>query len=93
MASQIPETVEQLAHRIAVLNGSKVIAYDTLEQLRAQTACPGSLPEVFEKLVHPRTLEDLENYFNRPRGRFAVGIQPHRSERGHVASDEPWCRS
>jgi ABC-type multidrug transport system ATPase subunit len=67
MASQIPETVEQLAHRIAVLNDTKIIAYDTLEQLRAQTRCPGSLPEVFEKLVHPRTLEDLEDYFNRPK--------------------------
>jgi hypothetical protein len=25
------------------------------------------LPEVFEKLVHPQTLEQIENYFNRPR--------------------------
>ena len=43
MASQIPEMVEQLAHRIAVLSGARMIAYDTMDGLRAQTACPGSL--------------------------------------------------
>jgi ABC-2 type transport system ATP-binding protein len=65
MASQIPEMVEQLAHRIAVLNGTRLVACDTLEGLRAQTGCQGSLPEVFEKLVHPQTLEHIENYFHR----------------------------
>lgn len=67
MASQIPEMVEELAHRIAVLSGTRVAAYDTLDGLRAKTNCPGSLPEVFEKLVHPQTLEHIENYFNRPK--------------------------
>lgn len=66
MASQIPEMVEHLAHRIAVLSGTRVIACDTLDGLRARTGCSGSLPEVFEKLVHPQTLELVENYFNRP---------------------------
>jgi ABC-type multidrug transport system ATPase subunit len=67
MASQIPELVEELAHRILVLSGTRVMAYDTLDGLRKQTGCPGALPEVFEKLVHPDTLEHIENYFNRPR--------------------------
>jgi ABC-type multidrug transport system ATPase subunit len=67
MASQIPEMVEHLADRIAILSGTHVIAYDTMDGLRAKTGCPGSLPEVFEKLVHPQTLEHIENYFNRPR--------------------------
>lgn len=67
MASQIPELVEQLAHQILVLTGTRVSAYDTLDGLRAKTGCPGTLPEVFEKLVHPQTLEHIENYFNRPR--------------------------
>ncbi len=65
MASQIPEMVELLAHRIAILSGTKVVAYDTLDELRAKTGCPGSLPEVFEKLVHPQTLDQIENYFRR----------------------------
>lgn len=67
MASQIPELVEQLADRIAILNGTRVVACDTLAGLRASTGCQGSLPEVFEQLVHPQTLQHIENYFNRPK--------------------------
>jgi len=67
MASQIPELVEQLAQQILVISGTRVVAYDTLEGLRAQTGCAGSLPEVFEKLVHPETMEHIENYFNSPK--------------------------
>lgn len=67
MASQIPEMVEHLAHRIVVLSGTQIIACDTLEGLRTKTDCHGPLPEVFEKLVHPRTLEHIESYFNRPK--------------------------
>ncbi len=63
MASQIPETVEQLAHRIVVLNQTTIVACDTLEALRARTG-GGSLPEVFEKLVNPQTLKDIEDYIN-----------------------------
>ena len=67
MASQIGEMVEPLASRIAILEGARLKAYDTLEGLRATTSCSGSLSEVFEKLVHPQTLEQIENYFNRPK--------------------------
>lgn len=67
MASQIGEMVEPLAHRIGVLEGARLKAYDTLDGLRAKTGCSGSLSEVFEKLVHPQTLEQIESYFNRPR--------------------------
>jgi len=65
MASQIPELVEQMAHQIMVLSGTHVLAYDTMDGLRAKTGCAGGLPEVFEKLVHPETLAHIENYFNR----------------------------
>jgi ABC-type multidrug transport system ATPase subunit len=67
MASQIAEMIEPLAHRIAILEGAHLKAYDTLDGLRAKTGCAGSFPEVFEKLVHPQTLEQIDNYFNRPR--------------------------
>lgn len=67
MASQIPETVEPIAHRIAILQGTKVAAYDTLDGLRARSGCAGSLPEVFEKIVHQQTLDRIENYFARPK--------------------------
>lgn len=67
MASQIPETVELMTHKIVVLGDTRIIACDTLDGLRAKTGCSGSLPEVFEKIVHPQTLEHIENYFNRPK--------------------------
>jgi len=67
MASQIGEMVEPLVHRIAILEGARLKAYDTLEGLREKTQCSGSLSEVYERLVHPQTLEQLENYFKRPR--------------------------
>jgi ABC-2 type transport system ATP-binding protein len=66
MASQVPETVEQMAHQIIVISNTRLAAYDTLDGLRAKTGCKGSLPEVFAELVHPQTLEHIENYFNRP---------------------------
>jgi ABC-type multidrug transport system ATPase subunit len=66
MASQIGEMVEPLAHRVAILEAARLKAYDTLDGLRAKTGCSGSLPEVFERLVHPKTLEQIENYFSRP---------------------------
>lgn len=67
MASQIGEMVEPLDARIAVLEGARLKAYDTLEALRAKTGCSGSLSEVYERLVHPQTLEQIENYFSRPK--------------------------
>ena|SRR6266496_2185225 len=44
MASQIPEMVEPLAHRIAILGATHLIAYDTMEELRAKTNCSGAEP-------------------------------------------------
>jgi ABC-type multidrug transport system ATPase subunit len=66
MSSQIAEMVELTAHRIAILDQASIVAYDTLEGLRAKSGCNGSLPEVFERIVRPRTVEQIENYFKRP---------------------------
>ncbi|MCI0747371.1 MAG: ABC transporter ATP-binding protein [Verrucomicrobia subdivision 3 bacterium] len=67
LASQVPEIVENLAHRIAILGSNRLVACDTMERLRAQTSGSGSLLEVFEELVNPETLEHIESYFNRPK--------------------------
>jgi ABC-type multidrug transport system ATPase subunit len=66
MASQIPELVEQIADQVAVLSDTRIAAHGNLDALRAQTGCSGSLPEVFGKLVHPETLEHLQEYVSRP---------------------------
>ena len=67
MASQVPEIVEELAGKIAILSGTRVIAFETMEGLRNLTGCRGGLPEIFEKIVNPQTLQQIESYFNRSR--------------------------
>jgi ABC-2 type transport system ATP-binding protein len=63
MATPVPELVEELADRVAVLKDGRVIAYDTLAGLRATTGVAGRLDEVYEKLVSPRTAQNLDRYF------------------------------
>jgi ABC-type multidrug transport system ATPase subunit len=63
MATPVPELVEELADRIVILRDGEVAAYDTLAGLREKTECRGSLSEVLERLIHPHTLDNIENYF------------------------------
>ena len=63
MTTPVPELVEELADRIAVLSEGRVLAYDTAAGLRRQTDSSGSLAEVLEWLIHPQTLQKLEHYF------------------------------
>ncbi|MHC4758122.1 MAG: ATP-binding cassette domain-containing protein, partial [Planctomycetota bacterium] len=62
MAVPVPELVEPLAHKIAVIDRGQIVAYDTADELRKQTGCGGSLTEVLEALLHPGVLENIENY-------------------------------
>jgi len=68
MASQIAENdgTAGPSHRY-ILTGTRLVAYDRLDGLRAKTGCAGSLAEVFEKMVHPQSAEQIESYFNRPK--------------------------
>jgi ABC-2 type transport system ATP-binding protein len=63
IAAPVPELVEEIAQRIVILQDGQVVAFDTLDGLRRQTGCSGSLAEVFERLVHPRAAENLQQYF------------------------------
>ena len=63
VATQVPELVEGLAHRIVVLRNGEILAFDTLDGLREQAQCDGSLQEVLERLINPETLENIERYF------------------------------
>jgi ABC-type multidrug transport system ATPase subunit len=68
MATPVPEVVEELADRVAVLREGRLVACDTLEGLRAQSGCAGTLDEVYERLVNPQAVANLEKYFE---GRMA----------------------
>ena len=62
MAVPVPELVEPLAHKIAIVAEGKIIAYDTADGLRKTANCQGSLTEVLEALINPGNLENIEEY-------------------------------
>ena len=62
MAVPVPELVESLAHKIAIIAHGKILAYDTAEGLRKIAGCTGGLPEVLEELIHPDVFENIESY-------------------------------
>jgi ABC-type multidrug transport system ATPase subunit len=63
LTSPVPELVEEIATRIAILRDGEVVAYDTLEGLRQFTGQRGSLAEILERLLYPETARKLESYF------------------------------
>lgn len=68
MTTPVPELVEELAHRIAVLRDGQLTAFDTAAELRRQTGHGGPLTEVLERLTHPETLDNIERYFGEKPG-------------------------
>lgn len=65
MSTPVPEILEELADRIAILRNGEVVAFDTAEGLRRLAQCSGGLDEVMARLMHPKTLENLEHYFGK----------------------------
>ena len=63
IASPIAELVESFAERIAILRDGEIVAYESLEGLRRQTGRSGTLGEVLEAMIHPRTIENIQYYF------------------------------
>ena len=68
MATPVPELVEELSYRIAILKEGRVVAYDTLANLRRQAGVDGKLEEVYERIASPRSAEKVDLYFR--------GMQP-----------------
>ena len=65
MAVPVPELVETLAHKIAIVKRGEIIAYETADGLRKQTGCSGDLGEVLEKLLNPEVMANIEQYLDR----------------------------
>ena len=63
MATPVPELVEELARRIAVICDGRVVAYDTVDGLRRRANCTGPLAVVLEQLIHPQTMDNIKQYF------------------------------
>jgi len=68
MATPVPELVEELADRVAVLREGRLVGYDSVEGLRQLAGGGGSLDEVYERLVNPQVMSRIEDYFGAERG-------------------------
>jgi ABC-type multidrug transport system ATPase subunit len=63
MSAPVPELVEEVGQEIVVLRDGQIAAYDSLDGLRRQTQCAGSLADVLGRLIHPQTDEAVQRYF------------------------------
>jgi len=63
MTTPVPELLEEIADSIVVLRQGEIIAHDSPAGLRRVIQCSGPLDEVIARLIHPRTLENLADYF------------------------------
>ena len=62
MAVPVPELVEPLAHKIAIVAHGQILAYDSPDGLRRKAGCTGPLTEVLEKLISPETFKNINHY-------------------------------
>lgn len=62
MAVPVPELVEKVADRIAVIADGEIKACGSVEKLKAQSGVEGDLAEVLESLIASESSEDLKEY-------------------------------
>ena len=63
MATPVPELVEELADRIAVIRDGRLIAFDSIAGLSRQAGIAGPLDQIYERLVSPGTSNKIDRYF------------------------------
>lgn len=64
MTTPVPELVEELADRIAIIRDGELTAYDTAEGLIKQAGGAATLEEALQVLTFPDVLEGLDGYFS-----------------------------
>lgn len=62
MSTPIPEIVEGLGARLAILREGRLLAYGTEAELSAAAGAAGTLGEVLAKLFYPETKSAVERY-------------------------------
>ena len=63
MSAPVPELLEGLVSRLAILTDGTISAYDTIDGLRKSTGCDGPLEEILETVFDPQTAVNVEHYF------------------------------
>jgi len=62
MAVPVPELVEGLADRIAIIKEGEILSCDTLENLKRRENCSGTLAELLERMIHPEGIDRMKCY-------------------------------
>jgi ABC-2 type transport system ATP-binding protein len=63
LTSPVPELIEEIADRVIVIKEGEILAFDTIEGLRRETATRGNLGHILERMIFPETMRNLEQYF------------------------------
>jgi ABC-type multidrug transport system ATPase subunit len=63
LTTPVPELLDEVAERILVLREGQVLADDTPQGLRERAGGQASLAGALEQLIHPQTVENIEQYF------------------------------
>lgn len=66
LATPVPELVEGIADRVALIQDGRILAYDTIDGLRRLSGCAGPLDQVYERILSPGTQAKIERYLGRP---------------------------
>jgi ABC-2 type transport system ATP-binding protein len=64
MSTPVPELVEDLADRVAVVRHGELVAFETVAALRQQSGSAGKLDEVYARLFSPHTAANIDRYFD-----------------------------
>jgi len=62
IASQIPELVEAVADRVAIIGSNRIAALGTIDELRDQYDCDGPLADVFERIAGSQDEDEVDAY-------------------------------
>jgi len=63
MAVPVPELVENVASRVALIKQGEILAYDTPAGLAKIAGGGATFPEVIERIVHPQGVHNIDRYF------------------------------
>ncbi len=65
VASPVPEFIEAIADRIAILKKGKLVGYGTIAELQSIAGTTGNLEEIYQKIVDPRNEVGINSYFQK----------------------------
>jgi len=68
MATPVPELVEELATRIVVLRQGRIIADDSLQDLRIKMGA-APLTDIYTQLIDPGMAQKIDRYFGSANGK------------------------